>query len=77
MYHICICVFPNIRRTMNIYEYLLQLASAVGGMLTKGKGEAGGMDLGTMASMMSSLGTGGARVQVSCDWRRAGHHAHL
>ena len=72
-------MFPNIRRTMNIYiyEYLLQLASAVGGMLTKGKGEAGGMDLGTMASMMSSLGTAGARVQVSCDWRRAGHHAHL
>ena len=52
---------------MNIYEYLVQLASAVGGMLTKGKGEAGGMDLGTMASMMSSLGTAGARVQVSCD----------
>ena len=68
--------FP-ISAPMNIYEYLLQLASAVGGMLTKGKGEAGGMDLGTMASMMSSLGTAGARVQVSCDWRRAGHHAHL
>ena len=77
LYHICICVFPNIRWNMNIYEYLVQLASAVGGMLTKGKGEAGGMDLGTMASMMSSLGTAGARVQVSCDWRRAGHRAHL
>ena len=33
-------------------------------MLTKGKGEAGGMDLGTMASMMSSLGAGIQVVQM-------------
>lgn len=39
-------------------EALNKLASAVGGMLTNTKAEAGGLDLGAMASMMSNLGAG-------------------
>ena len=48
-------------------EALNKLASTVGGMLTNSKGEKGGLNLGTMASMMSSLGAGGGiqSVQMS------------
>ena len=47
-------------------EALNKLASTVGGILTKSKGEKGGLDLGQVASMMSSLGGGGIQsVQMS------------